>query len=38
MKLTKVHIKNYKCIHDSTEFDIDDIVLPSEIRATLIVL
>ena len=25
MKLTKVHIKNYKCIHDSTEFDIDDI-------------
>ena len=25
MKLTKVRIKNYKCIHDSTEFDIDDI-------------
>ena len=25
MKLTKVHIKNYKCIYDSTEFDIDDI-------------
>ena len=25
MKLTKVHIKNYKCIHDSTEFDIADI-------------
>ena len=25
MKLAKVRIKNYKCIHDSTEFDIDDI-------------
>ncbi len=25
MKLTKVYIKNYKCIHDSTEFDIADI-------------
>ncbi len=25
MKLTKVRVKNYKCIHDSTEFDIDDI-------------
>ena len=25
MKLTKVRIKNYKCIHDSTEFNIDDI-------------
>ena len=25
MKLTKVCIKNYKCIHDSTEFDIDDV-------------
>ena len=25
MKLTKVCIKNYKCIHDSTEFDIADI-------------
>ena len=25
MKLSKVRIKNYKCIHDSTEFDIDDI-------------
>ena len=25
MKLTKVRIKNYKSIHDSTEFDIDDI-------------
>ena len=25
MKLTKVRIKNYKCIHDSTEFDIADI-------------
>ena len=25
MKLTKVHIKNYKCIYDSTEFDIDNI-------------
>ena len=25
MKLIKVRIKNYKCIHDSTEFDIDDI-------------
>ena len=25
MKLTKVRIKNYKCIHESTEFDIDDI-------------
>ena len=25
MKLTKVRIKNFKCIHDSTEFDIGDI-------------
>ena len=25
MKLTKVRIKNYKCLHDSTEFDIDGI-------------
>ena len=25
MKLTKVRIKNFQCIHDSTEFDIDDI-------------
>ena len=25
MKLTKVRIKNFKCIHDSTEFTIDDI-------------
>ena len=25
MKLTKVRIKNFKCIHDSTEFDIDDL-------------
>ena len=25
MKFTKVRIKNYKCIHDSTEFNIDDI-------------
>ena len=26
MKLTKVRIKNFKYIHDSTEFDIDDII------------
>ena len=25
MKLTKVRIQNFQCIHDSTEFDVDDI-------------
>lgn len=25
MKLTKVRITNFQCIHDSTEFDIGDI-------------